>query len=502
MEKLTEKFTISVKLYQQTPMLHFQWDENGAALRPSEVKPKLDRFIIMQLGGWEKAYNDHPDWFMNDDRPALKYKLRIVAPQDGLRIVGDSTNGRNRKTIPSSYFANMGGERLSYKEGVIYDKPLSLKINCLIPGLKEFIEDGIWGKGKSLNLRYFFWATNFGTRSNKGFGGFSTKEEFDFYDIQEGLWKVAGLYGLGKIYYIDYYNRAVDLRDLSEYRSDYDNVSVGDIEAKNSSGGIVITNDAIKWVYFRSWQQLTHISELYRLLKTGYNNARSGNSQRYVKSFIYRYAHKFGIRNEKSWMKTNRISPNVVTHDTGRAERTEHRYEKERYVRAILGVGDELRYKSDRNGFEKIKIKLAGIDRVPSPLVFKVFPAEGGGSTFILPFEQSKRVISKERVKGFFSSRLGRGRIELLGPDDGVTVSGLMEEFLKYVNYRGNLSPDCYRTVRDEDGRNTRRYYLTDESKMYLSHPLDDDRMPFSLYFDFSGCEDILEVYSGGDRNG
>ena len=33
-------------LLPQSPLIHFQWDQPGAALRATEVKPKLDRYII------------------------------------------------------------------------------------------------------------------------------------------------------------------------------------------------------------------------------------------------------------------------------------------------------------------------------------------------------------------------------------------------------------------------------------------------------------------------
>ena len=38
--------TLKVTLKQHTPLIHFQHDQYGATLRASEVKPKLDRFII------------------------------------------------------------------------------------------------------------------------------------------------------------------------------------------------------------------------------------------------------------------------------------------------------------------------------------------------------------------------------------------------------------------------------------------------------------------------
>ena len=37
---------LTIKLKQHTPLIHFQHDEYGATLRASEVKPKLDKYII------------------------------------------------------------------------------------------------------------------------------------------------------------------------------------------------------------------------------------------------------------------------------------------------------------------------------------------------------------------------------------------------------------------------------------------------------------------------
>lgn len=46
-------YRLQVKLKQHTPLIHFQWQQEGATLRASEVKPKLDRFIISLLGDGE-----------------------------------------------------------------------------------------------------------------------------------------------------------------------------------------------------------------------------------------------------------------------------------------------------------------------------------------------------------------------------------------------------------------------------------------------------------------
>ncbi|WP_068690391.1 hypothetical protein [Culturomica massiliensis] len=43
-------YRLEVKLKQHTPLIHFQWQQAGATLRASEVKPRLDRFILTKLG--------------------------------------------------------------------------------------------------------------------------------------------------------------------------------------------------------------------------------------------------------------------------------------------------------------------------------------------------------------------------------------------------------------------------------------------------------------------
>ena len=43
--------TLTIKLKQHTPIIHFQHDQDGATLRGSDVKPRLDKFILTRLGG-------------------------------------------------------------------------------------------------------------------------------------------------------------------------------------------------------------------------------------------------------------------------------------------------------------------------------------------------------------------------------------------------------------------------------------------------------------------
>ena len=63
MDNTSSKFHRIIKLRQDTPMWHFQSEQNGCCLRASEVKPKLDRFLA------EKE---------NKEYTSLEYKMYFI----------------------------------------------------------------------------------------------------------------------------------------------------------------------------------------------------------------------------------------------------------------------------------------------------------------------------------------------------------------------------------------------------------------------------------------
>ena len=76
--------TLTVELEQHTPLIHFQHDQYGATLRASEVKPKLDKFILTKLGegDYDTGKNIAKDrgWLVGKgEHPALNYKIKIEA---------------------------------------------------------------------------------------------------------------------------------------------------------------------------------------------------------------------------------------------------------------------------------------------------------------------------------------------------------------------------------------------------------------------------------------
>lgn len=156
-------YKLEYKLKQQTPMIHFQYDQSGATLRATEVKPKLDRFIRSKC-------NVDDSWLIgceDGDKKALNYKLRIsVVPDDGFEMK-DCVEISDK--IDRMYFGNMGLDEddENRRKTVFYysDKcKICLTVICFIPELLKVIDE---------NIAEFFAITNFGTRQSKGFGGFS-----------------------------------------------------------------------------------------------------------------------------------------------------------------------------------------------------------------------------------------------------------------------------------------------------------------------------------------
>lgn len=154
MNKLT--FTLE----QHTPLIHFQPDQQGATLRASEVKPKLDRFIIEKLCGglYENGIKiaREKGWILKkNDNPSLNYKLKIVG----------NDNLFNSKVEPTSpFFGNIKVDE-EKKKKLSYFKTLSFYFTSDNSILKDIMFEEY--------LNEFLFLNNFGSRNTKGFGSFT-----------------------------------------------------------------------------------------------------------------------------------------------------------------------------------------------------------------------------------------------------------------------------------------------------------------------------------------
>jgi hypothetical protein len=167
--------TLTITLKQHTPLIHFQHSEPGAKLRATEVKPKLDRYILTKLGGgnYETGINKAKEQGLltgKGEHPALDYKLRISASgKDKIPTIKLEVKHRADGKYETEKFplllSNMGG-RDSEDELVNFSmyKFITLKIITTKENVYKELYDYIPG---------FIANTNFGQRSNKGFGSFT-----------------------------------------------------------------------------------------------------------------------------------------------------------------------------------------------------------------------------------------------------------------------------------------------------------------------------------------
>ena len=378
---MNENYKLEFELIQQTPMLHFQHGQQGATLRASEVKPKLDRFLLKKLGGFDKVWEEHCDWFIgnpakNDEKarksvkekPALDYKLRILAnaqPEKSETIEFDIAVNNAMKTglkaseakravrslhnytgINSMYFGNMvtnNGDyeenvRDNYKETVFYDKPLTLSIICfdteLLGNIKNYLSE-------------FFLLNNFGTRQSKGFGGFLLKGEKE---------------------------------DLS-----------------------VFDKNEMPYFYFKlpantnKEQTMNYALVVYNVMKSGINltgydkkNGIYKKPDAYLKGFSVREFLPHDTGSDKAFIKSNVLAGKARKYGS---KEPSNKYDKYVFIRAILGLADNYDFKDDmRWGKVLIKnydsltissnsisvnmddvVNSKGINRFQSPATIKVF---------------------------------------------------------------------------------------------------------------------------------
>lgn len=393
------KFKCEVTLQQVTPMIHFQAEDYGACLRATDVKPRLDSFLL-----------EHADikksWFIDKSKnDALDYRMTIsignqpdakitTYRQEGLKaykkqLKNNIERGKSRypdkdqETIeyintiiskieysnpsyvhgncvnPKSFFGNMvsgsGNQKVdaiieNYREGVLFTTPIYLTIfthdTSLLECLKEKIEA-------------FFLVNNFGTRADKGLGSF--------------------------------YVVAIDGNKIN-----------------TSENALTIANTIRNPVYsinYKGQQGLELVRVIYALMKGGMNYSSMEGD--YFKGFIYRYFFKDGgyysgnstavvPRNDKAFMKRELFQEGINQDEkSGSEDRDvlEADNDKYLYVRAMLGVPDYIEFKDKlRSGKVNISANNKEIERVPSPILFKVLQ----DAVFIVPQKIDERILGAE----------------------------------------------------------------------------------------------------------
>ncbi len=323
-----------ITLKQHTPLIHFQHDQEGATLRASEVKPKLDRFIIEKafcnkfekckkylVGYSEKEEGKLQEKFEKENFRALNYKLSLKAEKKVVTPIEEiyqKNNGQKGTISNPLYFANMGKtdcEKLLF----VYNNIVHLKFFVFNLSLKKFIKN---------HICEFFYRTNFGSRNNKGFGSFYLSHEDTLYREPESLEKVSCI-------------------------------------------EIPTTNDKVIW---------ETISYYYKRLKSGIPRINGEEKQyQYEKSYLKKSHEK--MEWEKKFIKSIYLREDM--------KELENEYV---FLRTVLGLPGSYTFKKgniNKDGREQFKDQIeveiisAVIDRISSPILFKPLKKDKSTSIFI-----------------------------------------------------------------------------------------------------------------------
>lgn len=396
-----ENCKLQLELKAQMPMIHFQSIQHGATIRASEVKPKLDRFILDKImKGCNKTIqelkkeNDYKDIFLDSESDincALDYKMQITSDKS-------TEIDLSQYTI---FYANMGKNKKDKVYGIFSDPKIT--IICFKDKLRKYIEE---------NIIKFFLVTNFGTMQNKGFGSFVPGEWCQKHNLSEEQEKeVASYYNEvnpgGHCYAMKFGKSPAEEKDIDKC--------------------CVKMSNAIECFY---------------------KNMKSGqNYKGYSRSYLYQYMHdEIGIGNEKAWMKKEGISPNISkpkNEKRGDVSKSEEYY----YVRAFLGTTTALRYATGYDSGNKLskkgKVTITiesndsdKLERVASPIYFKVIK----NVVFIVAFEIPEELYGAEFMFDGKDFRNIEGKIKtpskkvFAKTNNRFDIQDFMDKYVEYYN--------------------------------------------------------------------
>ena len=63
---------LTVKLKQHTPLIHFQAEQDGATLRATELKPKLDKFLVEHVFNYD--FKEYEKFLVGDSNKYKRFK--------------------------------------------------------------------------------------------------------------------------------------------------------------------------------------------------------------------------------------------------------------------------------------------------------------------------------------------------------------------------------------------------------------------------------------------
>ena len=449
---------IQVKLIQHTPLLHFQYDSEGATLRATEVKPKLDKFLVGKLLGKtrEETFEQCKEFLVGyseknvdvlrkkfcDDMSfnTLNYKMSFkTAGEDKDVYLGvNEKEKRERGELVTKQMtenfplllSNMGGKdrkeelvNLQYSpQGVT----MTISISIIKKNNKEIeINHDAEECLRSLitkNIEEFFALNNFGQRSGKGFGSFMVEEKEQAKEQGNALFD-------------KYPCITFRLSDNTERKEMYRKLFlVIDFYWKTLKSGINYTK------------------------KTFDKNGRFVErkfGENYIKSYLYRYLNQKNLNNGKSytWEKKEIKQKFKLTCQLLEKERKEWENDaKERtpvFARALLGYpssGFAYRWQKEEGLVNKTVSVSAnkGIARIPSPIIFKpVLEKPEGGvrnvKVYILFNESLISALQSKDTVDFYFECCNR-KFNMPTPMNVIDYRDLIDSYHKQVKQMRPIS--------------------------------------------------------------
>ncbi len=398
------KLTFTLK--QHTPLIHFQHDQTGATLRATEVKPRLDFFIMKKLLNdtgipdhkvrevfLERANNPHDEnqkkwknWLVgNGDHAALDYKLKvlpydqidcelnILGPKQRQLESGEKINVYETESFPM-LLSNMGGkESTNELKNLSFFQRVKLIFTVYDIDLKSQIANSICD---------FLFQTNFGNRQSKGFGCFYPDEN----EHSKETW----------------YKNSTSPYHFDLFPENNENIEFSALFKKielfyrTLRGGI------------NEKKKLYNTYEVDRAKKEQkYHRGADGNDYLdvfYFKSLMFLYAREVYKANwEKRKIKENFFPKSTITFRDGTERTFPYRLDKQEEARPlsdqlifntrnfflfrdILGLATDESWKSYKseihksqaqlnrfNKWEDVPDKIKTFDRFKSPILFKPF---------------------------------------------------------------------------------------------------------------------------------
>lgn len=377
---------IEFKLKQHTPIIHFLHEQPGATLRATELKPKLDKFLI------KHAFNDNFDEYKTHlvgwkegkqktdfiEKKAFDYKLKIFSDQT---IVFDiekeyqNEKGKIKEKQFPLFFGNLGNDEnektKDKKKFVISPIPIIVKVFSFDQSLLNSIKNCI---------PQFFLETNFGARQSKGFGSFYLDKNDPNYIPPFSLLRFS-------------------------------------IDVHAAYGKEIRNNDSVLYEDFETIFLL--IDLLYKSLRSGLNDIGRNGPRFYFKPMMFRLAlkneiqwdkrtiKKYYFRKELKDQKIDHKNPDILTYSSDDA-----------LMKEVLGLSTSEKWESKYNTKitkENINYKNdKKIERFKSPITFKIIQKNSFGcyDVFILTEPINKEFLGQE----FVVKAGGKGDLSMYTP--------------------------------------------------------------------------------------